>query len=53
MEYSKFTTESEQKELNEKYSGVILEQAPPRSEWMTVDECFDDVIDSVEKIYRK
>ena len=53
MKYSKFTTESEQKALNKKYSSVILEQVPPRSEWMAVDECFDDVIDSVEKIYRK
>lgn len=51
MEYSKYTTETEQKALNEKYSDVTFDQAPPRSEWMTVDECFDDVIESVEKIY--
>ena len=42
--YSKYTTVEEQK---------VLHDAPPRSEWMTVDECFDDVINSVENIYRK
>ena len=49
--YSKYTTVEEQKELQIKYSN--LPDAPPRSEWMTVDECFDDVINSVENIYRK
>lgn len=47
--YSKYTTVEEQKELQIKYSN--LPDAPPRSEWMTVDECFDDVIYSVEEIY--
>ena len=47
--YSKYTTVEEQKELQIKYSN--LPDAPPRSEWMTVDECFDDVINSVEEIY--
>lgn len=28
-----------------------IPDAPSRSEWMTVDECFDDIIDGVEKIY--
>ena len=48
--YSKDTVE-EQKVLQIKYSN--LPDAPSRSEWMTVDECFDDVINSVENIYRK
>lgn len=47
--YRKYTTVEEQKELQIKYSN--LPDAPPRSEWMTVDECFDDVIYSVEEIY--
>lgn len=51
MKRSRFTTDAEQKTQNENYSGVKFEQAPPRSEWMTVDECFDDIIDSVEEIY--
>jgi hypothetical protein len=49
--YSKFSTVEEQKELQAKYPN--LPDAPPRSEWMTVDECFNDVIESVEKIYGK
>ena len=49
--YSKYTTVQEQKELKERYRGVRIPNAPPRSEWMTVDECFDDVTDSVERIY--
>ena len=49
--YSKYTTVEEQRELQIKYSN--LPDAPPRSEWMTVDECFDDIINSVEKIYDK
>ena len=49
--YSKYTTVQEQKELKERYRGVRIPNVPPRSEWMTVDECFDDVIDSVERIY--
>ena len=49
--YSKYTTVEEQRELQIKYSN--LPDAPPRSEWMTVDECFDDIINSVENIYRK
>ena len=49
--YSKYTTVEEQKVLQIKYSN--LPDAPPRSEWMTVDECFDDIINSVEKIYDK
>ena len=48
---SKYTTVEEQKELQIKYSN--LPDALPRSEWMTVDECFDDIIKSVEKIYDK
>ena len=48
--YSKYTTVEEQEELQIKYCN--LPDAPPRSEWMTVDECFDDIIDSVEKIYK-
>ena len=48
--YSKDTVE-EQKVLQIKYSN--LPDAPSRSEWMTVDECFDDIINSVENIYRK
>lgn len=48
---SKYTTVEEQKELQIKYSN--LPDAPLRSEWMTVDECFDDIINSVEKIYDK
>ena len=28
-----------------------IPDAPPKSEWMTVDGCFDDIINSVEKIY--
>ncbi len=28
-----------------------IPDTPPKSEWMTVDECFDDIINSVEKIY--
>ena len=51
--YSRYTTVEEQKELQEKYRGIKIPDAPPRSEWMTVDECFDDVIESVEKIYSK
>ena len=51
--YSKYTTVVEQKELQAKYRGIKIPDAPPRSEWMTVDECFDDVIESVEKIYCK
>ena len=31
------------------YRGINIADAPPRREWMTVDECFDDVIESVEK----
>lgn len=49
--YSKYTTVEEQKVLQIKYSN--LPDAPSRSEWMTVDECFDDIINSVEKIYDK
>lgn len=49
--YSIYTTVEEQKELQEKYRGIKIPDAPPRSEWMTVDECFDDVIDSIEGIY--
>ena len=49
--YSKYTTVEEQKVLQIKYSN--LPNAPLRSEWMTVDECFDDIINSVEKIYDK
>lgn len=49
--YSKYTTVVEQKELQAKYRGIKIPDAPPRSEWMTVDECFDDVIDSIEDIY--
>ena len=49
--YSKDTTVEEQKVLQIKYSN--LPNAPLRSEWMTVDECFDDVINSVKKIYDK
>lgn len=48
--YSKFTTVEEQKELQVNYPN--LPDAPPRSEWMTVDECFDDVINSVERTYK-
>jgi hypothetical protein len=48
---SKYTTVEEQKELQTKYRGIKIPDAPPRSEWMTVDECFDDVIDSIEGIY--
>ena len=51
--YSKYTTVEEQKELQIKYRGMKILDAPPRSEWMTVDECFDDIINSVEKIYDK
>ena len=47
--YSKYTTVEEQEELQIKYSN--LPDAPPRSERMTVDECFDDVINSVEERY--
>ncbi len=50
---SKYTTVEEQKELQEKYCGIKILDAPPRSEWMTVDECFDDVIESIEMIYGK
>ena len=50
--YSKYTTVEEQKELQEKYRGIKIPDAPPRSEWMTVDECFDDVINSVERLYK-
>lgn len=49
--YSKYTTVEEQQELQRKYRN--LPDAPLRSEWMTVDECFDDVINSVEEVYRK
>ena len=31
---------------------IRIPEAPPRSEWMTVDECFDDVIKSVEEQYK-
>ena len=48
---SKYTTVEEQQELQIKYCN--LPDAPHRSEWMTVDECFDDIINSVEKIYDK
>ena len=48
---SKYTTVEEQQELQIKYCN--LPDAPLRSEWMTVDECFDDIINSVEKIYDK
>jgi hypothetical protein len=51
--YSKFTTVEEQKELQVKYRGIKIPDAPPSSEWMTVDECFDDVIESIEEIYGK
>ena len=51
--YSKYTTVEEQKELQEKYRSIKIPDAPPRSEWMTVDECFDDVIESIEMIYGK
>jgi hypothetical protein len=51
--YSKFTTVEEQKELQVKYRGIKITDAPPSSEWMTVDECFDDVIESIEEIYGK
>lgn len=50
--YSIYTTVEEQKELQEKYRGIKIPDAPPRSEWMTVDECFDDVINSVERAYK-
>lgn len=50
---SKYTTAEEQKELQTKYRGIKIPDAPPRSEWMTVDECFDDVIESIEMIYGK
>ena len=26
------------------YRGINIADAPPRREWMTVDECFDDVL---------
>ena len=42
-----------QKELREKYREVRIPSAPPRNEWMTVDECFDDIIDSVEEICKE
>jgi len=48
---SKYTTVEEQQELQMKYYNLPV--APNRSEWMTVDECFDDIINSVEKIYDK
>lgn len=51
--YSKYTTIVEQKELRAKYCGIKIPESPPRSEWMTVDECFDDVIECIEKIYSK
>ena len=51
--YSKYTTDVEQKELRAKYCGIKIPDAAPRSDWMTVDECFDDVIESVEKKYCK
>ena len=51
--HSKYTTVEEQKELQTKYRGIEIPDAPPRSEWMTINECFDDVINSVEKIYRE
>jgi hypothetical protein len=50
---SKYTTVVEQKELRAKSCGIIIPDAPPRSDWMTVDECFDDVIVCIEKIYSK
>ena len=50
--YSIYTTVEEQKEVQEKYRGIKIPDAPPRSEWMTVDECFDDVINSVERTYK-
>jgi hypothetical protein len=43
--FSRYTIEEEQKR------GMKIPGAPPRSEWMTIDECFDDVIDSVKQIY--
>lgn len=43
--FSRYIIEEEQKH------GMKIQDAPPRSEWMTIDECFDDIIDSVEKIY--
>ena len=45
--YSKYTTDVEQKELRAKYCGIKIPDAAPRSDWMTVDECFDDVIEFV------
>ena len=51
--FSKDTTTEEQKELQAMYRGIKKPDAPPRSEWMTVDECFDDVIESIEMIYGK
>lgn len=51
--YSKYTTDVEQKELRAKYCGIKIPDAAPRSDWMTVDECFDDVIECIEKIYSK
>ena len=47
--YSIYTTVEEQKAPQAKYCADRIQEAPPRSEWMTVDECFDDVINSVEK----
>ena len=49
--YSKYTTVEELKVLQIKYSN--FPDAPPRSEWMTVDECCHDIINRVENIYRK
>ena len=49
--YSKYATVEDQQKLQIKYCN--LPDAPLRSEWMTVDECFDDIINSVEKIYDK
>jgi hypothetical protein len=50
--YSIYTTVEEQKDLQAKYCADRIQDAPPRSEWMTVDECFDDVINSVERAYK-
>lgn len=51
--YNLYTTVEEQKNLQAKCCVNRILDAPPRSEWMTVDECFDNVINSVERIYRE
>ena len=51
MKKTKNDFKEEQKVFQIKYRGMKILDAPPRSEWMTIDECFDDIIDSVEKIY--